>query len=300
MSGALERLREQEPLARHTSWRVGGPARRFYRPASLEALGEFLGQLAPQEPLLWLGLGSNLLVRDAGFSGTVIATHGGLDGITRLDSATLRVEAGVPTPKVARWCAQLGLGDAEFLAGIPGTLGGALAMNAGAHGGATWDHVVQVETLDRRGVLRLRCAGDFRVGYRSVTGPLGEWFVAAHLRLTPTPGSVVRQRIRALLAARNRAQPLGAPSAGSVFRNPPGDYAARLIELCGMKGRSLGGAVVSPKHANFIINQGGASARHIEALMAEVAERVQARHGVALQPEVHVVGEPLRSVRGVC
>jgi UDP-N-acetylmuramate dehydrogenase len=293
-------LREGERLARYTSWRVGGVAGRFYRPASLDELAWFLPSLAPQEPLLWLGLGSNLLVRDAGFAGTVIATHGGLDKIARLDNATLRVEAGAPTPKVARLCGELGLGDVEFLAGIPGTMGGALAMNAGAYGNATWDHVAQVETVDREGVLRLRGPEDYRTGYRQAIGPPGEWFVAAHLRLTPTRGNIVRGRIRSLLAARNAAQPLGLPSAGSVFRNPPGDYAARLIERSGLKGVSLGAAVVSVRHANFIINQGGARASHIEALMAQVADTVQALHGVRLRPEVHVVGQAEPAREAVC
>jgi UDP-N-acetylmuramate dehydrogenase len=300
MTRACGLLLEGEPLARHTSWRVGGAAWRFYRPASTDALARFLRGLPPQEPLLWLGLGSNLLVRDAGFAGTVIATHGGLDKIARLDGATLRVEAGAPTPKVARLCGDLGLGEAEFLAGIPGTLGGALAMNAGAYGGATWDHVAQVETIDREGVIRLRGPGDYRIGYRQVTGAPGEWFVAAHLRFTPTPRNVVRARIRSLLAARNAAQPLGLPSAGSVFRNPPGDYAARLIERSGLKGLSLGAAVVSARHANFIVNQGGAWAADIEALMAQVAETVLARHGVRLRPEVHVVGEAQPAREVVC
>jgi UDP-N-acetylmuramate dehydrogenase len=300
MTGLADTLREGEPLGRHTSWRVGGPARRFYRPGSLAALAEFLSRLPADEPLLWLGLGSNLLVRDGGFAGTVICTSGGLNAATRLDDVTLRVEAGVPTPKVARLCAALGLGDAEFLAGIPGTLGGALAMNAGAFGGAIWEHVLQVESVDPAGVIRMRPARDYRIGYRQVIGPQREWFVAAHLRLTPTGRGVVRDRIRTLLAVRGRRQPLGLPSAGSVFRNPAGDYAARLIECSGLKGQALGPAVVSARHANFIINQGGARATHIEGLMGQVADAVERLQGVRLCPEVHVVGTFLGSPERVC
>lgn len=286
-------LRYDEPMSRHTSWRVGGPARRFYRPADLDDLALFLSGLPEDEPLLWLGLGSNLLVRDGGFNGTVIATCGVLNRIEFVDGRTLRAEAGVTCAKAARFSVHRSLTGIEFLASIPGTIGGALAMNAGAFGGETWEWVQCVEVMNRRGERRMRRPGEYRIGYRSVQGPEGEWFVAAHLRLEAGDGKAAMARIKGLLDQRARTQPIGEASCGSVFRNPPGDHAARLIEAAGLKGRRLGGAVVSEKHANFIINPGAATASDIEALICEVAATVERVHGVRLQPEVVMVGEGL-------
>ncbi len=290
--GLRGELRLDEPMARHTSWRVGGPAQYFYRPADAADLLALLRRLPPELPLWWVGLGSNLLVRDGGLPGVVVATAGALDGIEAVDACTLRVEAGVASAKVARHAARAGLAGAEFLAGIPGTLGGALAMNAGAFGGETWPLVAAVETVDRRGVVRRRGPEDFQVGYREVRGPAGEWFLAAHLRLRPgADPAALQARIKALLARRGATQPTNQPSCGSVFRNPPGDHAARLIEAAGFKGRCRGAACVSPRHANFIVNTGGARAADIEALIDEIRETVAQRFGVRLQPEVHIVGE---------
>jgi UDP-N-acetylmuramate dehydrogenase len=285
-------LRLDEPLSRHTSWRVGGPARRLYRPADSADLVAFLQQLEPGEPLLWLGLGSNLLVRDGGFAGTVIATQGCLVEMRREGERGIRAEAGAACAKLARFAARAGLVGLEFFAGIPGTLGGALAMNAGAFGGETWRRVTRVDTLDRRGRVRVRLPEEFRIGYRQVKGPEGEWFLAAHLELETGDSEAAQAEIRRLLAQRAASQPTGQPSCGSVFRNPEGDYAARLIEAAGLKGERIGGAQVSEKHANFIINTGGASAADIEALVTRVQERVEAASGVRLQPEVRVLGEP--------
>lgn len=279
-----------EPMAAHTSWRVGGPARRYYRPADVDDLAEFLSGLPPEEPVFWLGLGSNLLVRDGGIAGTVIAPFGGLSGIEALDETTLRVEAGVACAKVARQCVRRGLVGGEFLVGIPGTMGGALAMNAGAFGGETWQRVVAVETLDHAGVCRRRAPDNYRIGYRSVEGPADEWFVAAHLKFEQGDAQAAQSRIRQLLDQRNRTQPTGQPSCGSVFRNPPGDHAARLIEAAELKGSCIGGACVSQKHANFIINTGNASAADIEALIDRVQETVERTHGIHLEPEVRIVG----------
>lgn len=284
-------LRHDEPMSQHTSWRVGGPARSWYRPADLEDLCLFLSGLSPDEEIVWLGLGSNLLVRDGGVAGTVISTLGVLGELGMLDDSTLRAEAGVTCAKVARFSASHALAGGEFLAGIPGTVGGALAMNAGAFGGETWSSVVAVETVDRFGTLRHRDPEDFNVGYRHVEGPAGEWFVAAQFRFIPGDADESRERIRGLLAQRGASQPTQMPSCGSVFRNPPGDHAARLIEVCGLKGYCIGGACVSEKHANFIVNTGNASAADIEALIAQVRDQVEARHGVCLMPEVHVVGK---------
>ncbi len=278
-------LREQEPLARHTSWRVGGPARRLYRPADADDLLEFLRRLDPREPLLWLGLGSNLLVPDAGFPGTVIQTQGCLAEITRRGPAGVCAQAGASCAKIARFAARHDLVGVEFLAGIPGTLGGALAMNAGAWGGETWTFVRQVRTLDRTGAVRCRTPAEFQIGYREVRGTPGEWFLDAELRLEPGDGAAAMERIRALLEQRARTQPTGLPSCGSVFRNPPGDHAARLIESAGLKGTRLGGAQVSEKHANFIINTGDATAADIAGLVDQVRREVERRTGVRLIPE---------------
>ncbi|MCF6355344.1 MAG: UDP-N-acetylmuramate dehydrogenase [Candidatus Polarisedimenticolaceae bacterium] len=280
-----------EPLARHTSWRVGGPARRFYRPAESADLACFLQQLPADEPLLWLGMGSNLLVRDGGFNGTVIAIQGCLSRIAVTEDDLLWAEAGVTSAQVARFAARAGLCGVEFLAGIPGTLGGALAINAGAFGGEIWPLVERVETLDQAGRVRVRKPEDFTVGYRKVVAPEGEWFIAAWLRLEQGDVAKGQARIRQLLEQRAATQPLGLPSCGSVFRNPPGDYAARLIESAGLKGSAIGGACVSEKHANFIINTGAATAADIEQLIKKVQQQVAAVHGVELQTEVRIVGE---------
>jgi len=284
-------LKQNESMARHTSWRVGGPAERYYEPADLNDLAEFLMQLPEGEPLMWVGLGSNLLVRDGGIRGTVIATSGLLNEIELIDAQTVRIEAGVSCAKAARFCARQQLVGAEFLAGIPGTMGGALAMNAGAFGGEIWEHVSMVETIDHCGHRHLRQHHEYEVGYRSVKGPANEWFVAANLQLEKGDSEAATTRIKELLERRNASQPIGQPSCGSVFRNPEGDYAARLIEACGLKGQCVGGACVSEKHANFIINTGSATAADIEAMIDRVATEVKQQHGVALVREVHIVGE---------
>ena len=285
-------MRLDEPLSKHTTWRVGGPAKHFYRPADRHDLVNFLSQLDPHEPLFWLGLGSNLLVRDGGFDGTVIATQGSLNDCRLLDDQRIYAEAGVSCAKVARVAARAGRCGVEFLAGIPGTLGGALAMNAGAFGGETWQRVNQVETIDRYGVVRQRAITDFQVGYRHVSRPEGEWFLSAELSLSAGDVEVAQQKIKALLAKRSATQPTTQPSCGSVFRNPPGDHAARLIESVGLKGRRLGGAQVSEKHANFIVNTGDATAADIETLIETVQREVKAATGVDLITEVHRIGGP--------
>lgn len=283
-------LRRNEPLARYTSWRVGGPADRFYRPADEADLARFLAGLDRDEPLFWLGLGSNLLIGDAGIRGTVIHTQGCLNTITERPPSGVGVGAGASCAKVARFASRHGLVGAEFLAGIPGTMGGALAMNAGAWGGETWPLVQRVRTIDRHGHIREREPAAFRIGYREVQGAPGEWFVGADLALEPGDTDAAQARIRELLERRNATQPTGLPSCGSVFRNPPGDHAARLIEAAGLKGRRLGGAEVSTKHANFIINLGDASAADIASLIDLVQAEVERRSGIRLRPEVRRVG----------
>ncbi len=277
-------------MARHTSWHVGGPADIFFTPRDQADLAAFVRQLPLDVPLLWIGLGSNLLVRDGGIRGAVIATHGALGAFERLSATRIHVEAGVPCARIARQCVKWGLGPAEFFAGIPGTVGGALAMNAGAWGGETWCHVVEVDVLDRRGTRHTRRCTDYEIGYRHVKGPGNEWFIAARLEFERTPG-VNTAAIRELLDKRKETQPIGEWSCGSVFINPPGDHAARLIEAAGLKGLRIGDASVSGKHANFIINHGRALAADVEALIQAVQSTVARVHGTLLHTEVRIVGE---------
>lgn len=285
------RVRRNEPMSRHTSWHVGGPAEVFFNPRDRAELAAFLRSLPDEVPIQWVGLGSNLLVRDGGLKGVVISTHGTLDRFDRISQTHVYGEAGVACARIAKQCVKWGLGPAEFFAGIPGTLGGALAMNAGAFGGETWRHVVEVETIDRRGQKHARTAGEFKVSYRQVVLPVpDEWFVAAKLTFERS-AAVNDAEVRQLLERRKASQPIGEWSCGSVFTNPPKDHAARLIDTAGLKGYRIGGASVSQKHANFIINHGEASAADLERLIQHVQETVERLHGVRLHPEVRIVGE---------
>lgn len=284
-------LRVNESLKRYNTWRVGGRAKQMYLPADVEDLGVFLQTLAADEQLLWLGLGSNLLIRDDGFDGTVILLQGKLNRLT-IDGDIVHIDAGVACAKVARSCARAGLTGAAFLAGIPGTMGGALAMNAGAFGGETWPIVESVTTIDRTGETHERKPGEFEIAYRQVKRPAEEWFVACTLKLGRGDVAAEQAAIRALLDRRAATQPTGLPSCGSTFRNPDNDHAARLIEASGLKGYRIGGAEVSPKHANFIINTGDATAADIEQLIAHVRAEVARLQGVVLRTEVHTVGGP--------
>jgi len=286
-----ESLHLKEPMARHMSWRAGGPADRFFVARGIEELAAFLKGLPENEAVLFVGLGSNLLVRDGGFRGTVILTHAATLR-PQLRGGLVYAEAGVASPKVARFAALHQLTGAEFLAGIPGTVGGALAMNAGCYGAETWDIVEKVLTIDRSGAVHERAKDAFEIGYRHCRPPMEEWFAAAYFRLQPGDGEASRARIKEFLARRIATQPLQFPNAGSVFRNPPEDHAARLIEACGLKGLQRGGARVSEKHANFIVNPDGeATAADIEWLIETVREKVRSATGVDLVPEVRIVGE---------
>jgi len=292
-TGLRGEVRSAEPMARHVTWRTGGTVDRCYVPADLDDLACFLRQLPSSEPLLFVGLGSNLLVRDAGFRGTAILMHSAARR-PALDGGLIHAEAGVASPKVARFAALHDLSGAEFLAGIPGCVGGALAMNAGCYGGETWNIVERVVTIDRSGAQRIRARDEFATAYRhcSLKTPGEEWFAAAWFRLPKGDGAASRERMKGFLARRVATQPLQLPNAGSVFRNPAGDHAARLIESCGLKGLARGGASVSEKHANFIVNpKGVARASDIEWLIEAVRATVRERSGVDLQPEVRIVGE---------
>jgi len=295
------RLLPDEPMAKHVSWRAGGRAARAYVPADLADLQAFLRTLADGEPVCFVGLGSNLLVRDGGYHGTVVLMHN-TRGVIRLDDDLVFAEAGAASPKVARFAATHGLEGAEFLAGVPGTIGGALAMNAGCYGSETWQFVERADTVDRHGAAHARTAREFETGYRHVAlkrGALGvdEWFTGAWFRFPRGDGTRARERIKALLDKRIATQPLNLPNAGSVFRNPPDDHAARLVEACGLKGHAIGHARISEKHANFIVNpSGNASAADIEALIEHARAAVLKRFGVALVPEVRIVGDPVEAL----
>jgi len=292
------RLLNHEKLAKYTSWRVGGPADRLYMPSDRQDLINFVAELSNENstasgPVFWMGLGSNLLIRDGGIRGTVINTKGRLKEMRLTPDGSIYVEAGVPCAHVARFCAEQGLVGAEFLAGIPGTMGGALKMNAGAFGGETWNIVKSVDMLNSKGQVHIRLPEDFEISYRSVKGCDDEWFLAAHLTLQQGDTAESMQRIKGLLEKRAQTQPTNQPSCGSVFKNPQGDYAARLIEQTGLKGYAIGGACVSEKHANFIINTGTATAADIEALINYVQIKVMESQGVELQTEVCMVGVAL-------
>jgi len=286
-------MREQVDMRKHTSWRAGGVAERMYQPADMEDLRAFLRSMPVDEPLYAVGLGSNLLVRDGGLRGTVLLMHSALNGMHLEYDGSVYVEAGVPGAKLARFAALHDLSGAEFFAGIPGTIGGMLAMNAGCYGSETWGKVLRVVTVDRQGEVHVRAAADYEIDYRHVVLREGseEWFAAAWLAFARGKGAIARDEIKALLRKRIASQPLNLPNAGSVFRNPPGSHAARLIEQCGLKGKRIGDAQVSEKHANFIVNVGNASAADIEQLINEVQRVVEQRTGVRLQCEVRIIGE---------
>jgi len=280
-----------ESMAKHTSWRIGGCADQFYTPRDIEDLSLFLQRLSENENVIFLGLGSNLLVRDEGIRGTVISLKGSLSEIENLDNDCLRVGAGTSCAKLARYCHRNDLIGGEFFAGIPGLLGGALAMNAGAFGGETWPLVKSVITIDKFGNTQQRTADDYEINYRSVKGCDVEWFVSADLQFIKGNGEDAALRVKTLLEKRANTQPTGLPSCGSVFKNPENDFAARLIENCDLKGYQIGGAVVSEKHANFIINKNNATAADIEKLISYVQLTVKNKHSVELQTEVKIIGE---------
>jgi len=285
------KLLKNEPLARYTSWRVGGVADYVFIPDSLDELVAFLIGLDPKECVDFIGLGSNLLVRDGGVRGVVVVMHQALKTLKK-DGDFLYAEAGVTCGKLAKFSATNSQTGAEFMAGIPGTVGGALAMNAGCYGGVTWNIVQQVLTIDRYGKTHIRTPDAFDIDYRSVKMPVkNEWFVGAWFKLVAGDSQESTNKIKDLLAKRLASQPLNLPSGGSTFRNPEGDFAARLIEVSGLKGFQIGGAQVSEKHANFIVNIGDCCAQDIESLIEYVKQAVFAQQGVLLQQEVKVIGE---------
>ena len=288
------RLLEEESLSHYTSWRTGGVADYVYLPSDLQDLSNFLRHLPEKIPLFWLGLGSNTLIRDGGVEGVVIVTQSGLKQLTQINSNEIRAEAGVASAQLARYSARLGCAGLEFMAGIPGTIGGALAMNAGCFGGETWNVVHAVEMIDRGGNMTKRSKAEFEIAYRHVKWTSKEWFVAGYFSVMPGEKEKSLNEIRELLERRHQTQPTGTANCGSVFRNPSGDYAGRLIEACGLKGKKCGGAQVSEKHANFILNEQQATSADIEELILDVGAVVAEKTGVRLIPEVCIVGRQKR------
>lgn len=283
----------EEPMSKHCSWRTGGAAERFFEPADIDDLVTYFEQVESTETITWIGLGSNVLIRDGGLRGTVISTAKRLNGVAWLDSRRLQVECGTPCAKIAKEAAKMQLSGGGFLAGIPGTIGGALAMNAGAFGREIWMLVESVEMVRRDGAIAHYDRSQFSASYRRVDIPADHWFIRAILQFGATRAVDGENEIRELLGQRSASQPTGRASCGSVFKNPPGDYAGRLIEQAGLKGTRAGGCYVSNKHANFIINDEGASAADIETLIGEVQQSVAKKFGVNLEPEVRILGRSL-------
>ena len=278
-----------EPMKKHTSLRVGGAAQYFYKPSDMDDLIHFLSLLDNDVPIFWLGRGSNILVRDEGLSGVVISSSKILREIKRINELTIKVEANVPCTMLAKKCIRWGLGPSEFFSGIPGSLGGALAMNAGAYGNETWERVVSVKTINRNGIIKNRISEEYQIDYRDVKGPINEWFVSAILKFESNKiPSMERQK--EMLEQRKESQPLGKPSCGSVFRNPPGGFAAKLIEQSNLKGYRIGGASVSLKHANFIITDDSACANDVEQLIEYIRSTVKNLHDIELKCEVRIIG----------
>lgn len=289
--GLQGELRTQEPMSRHTSWKTGGNADYYYIASDINDLAKFISKLPTSTPITWIGFGSNLLVRDGGVSGVVVSVVGLLNELKKINETEIFIGAGVSCVKVAHFSAKHGLEGIEFLAGIPGTIGGALAMNAGAYGGEIWSYIKEVETINRKGKREIFEKDKFDINYRSVSISENEWFIACKMKLEISTRTVVSDRIKKMLSERADGQPLGKLSCGSVFRNPTNQHAAKLIELCGLKGKKVGGAVISDKHSNFIINTGNATSLDIEKLIEFIQACVYEKYDIKLIPEVRIIGE---------
>jgi UDP-N-acetylmuramate dehydrogenase len=285
-------LRFDEPMARHTTLRIGGPADLWYAPVSIAGLQRAVRACAEAGiPVVAVGGGSNLLVRDGGVRGLVVSTRN-LRRLERLGPHTVIVEAGVSTGKVLHAATGWELGGVEFLGGVPGSVGGGLIMNAGTYLGEFKDVTVEVASVRKSdGALVRRPAAACGFRYRHSDLPADEIVVEGTLVLRPRPRAEIEAEVRALRDRRRDREPHGVPNAGSMFKNPEGSFAGKLIEECGLKGRRVGGAEVSPKHANWIVNVDRARAADVLALCEIVRAAVRARHGVELEMEVKVLGE---------
>ena len=278
------------PMSRHTSFRIGGPARRMAFPESREQLVILLG-LAEEcgiRPFL-LGRGTNLLVSDRGLDTLVIKTAERMTSIRRLDDVTLEADAGVLLSRLAVYAQQAGLAGLEFAHGIPGSLGGAVCMNAGAYGGEIGQVCIQATVMDADGQLHVRSREEMDFRYRhSRLEETGEIVTNAVFQLTAAPTEEIRQRMKELQARRIASQPLDYPSAGSAFKRPTGGYAAALIDQAGLKGYRVGNAAISGKHAGFAINLGGATAADVTQLLRQVSDKVYENTGIRLEPEIRI------------
>jgi UDP-N-acetylmuramate dehydrogenase len=284
------RYQRNESLKKHTSFRIGGPADYLCVPKSIEELREAL--LFAKErrlPVSVFGAGTNVLVLDRGFRGLVIKLSGGLNWI-KVEGRKVQAGAGVPLQKLIKSLAQKGLGGLEFLAGIPGSLGGAIAMNAGAWGKDIGKYVDEVKVLDHKGHQRILNKKKLGLGYRKSRIQGNPWIVTeATLKLRRKRKRAVVKKIKEYLLKRKATQPLGIPNCGSIFRNPKGDFAGRLIEEAGCKGMRMGDAQVSAKHANFILNLGEAKAKDVVKLITTVQKRVKDRFKILLEPEIKIM-----------
>lgn len=283
------RLVADAPLGPQTWFRTGGPAEALFRPADVDDLASFMAELPADVAVTVLGVGSNLLVRDGGVRGVVIRLMRGFTGIA-VEGNELVSGAGAPDLNVALTARDHGLAGLEFLSGIPGTIGGAIAMNGGAYGGELAQVLVSAEAVDRRGTVHRVAAADLGFSYRHNAAPADWIFTSARLRATPGDQLAIARRIAEIDAARTESQPRSR-TGGSTFVNPEGHKAWELIDRAGCRGLRIGEAQVSEKHCNFLINLGAATAADIEALGEEVRRRVLAHSGVQLAWEIKRIGE---------
>ena len=283
-------LRFDEPMSRHTSFRIGGPVAVMAFPKSGEELAEILkvSALMDIKPAI-LGAGTNVLAPDEGIDGLVVCLKDCMGGMEQLDETTIRVAAGVTMTRAAMFAANLGLGGMEFAHGIPGTIGGGVYMNAGAYGGEIKDICTFVDVMDKDGNITRRTAEEMKFSYRhSVLEDEGGIVLAAEFKLVPTSAEDVKAKMKELQAKRSASQPLDLPSAGSVFKRPVGGFAAALIDQAGLKGYTVGGAGISTKHAGFAVNVGGATAADVRNLLSQVSDIVFEKSGIRLEPEVRI------------
>ena len=279
------------PMGPYTTFRVGGKVEALCAVKDLVQLKELLSFAAKEHmPYLVVGKGSNILVKDKGLKGIALLLKGGLEGVEEKEG-TIHAGGGLGVSELVRFTHKQGLAGLEFLAGIPGTVGGAVAMNAGAWGKSTADVVEAVEIVKTDGAKVMLKRSELQFAYRKAVLPVGSVVVKARFKGTKDRPEAIGERIRDYLERRKSSQPLEYPSAGSVFKNPPHDYAGRLIESVGLKGKRVGGAMISDKHANVIVNLGGASAEDMLALMETARQRVKEQTGIDLEPEIRVVGE---------
>ncbi len=289
-----DKIRFDCPMAQYTTWRVGGNGEALFKADNEEELKQVITYLNREGiPYFPIGRGSNLLIKDKGIEGLVILLTGSLATIKqeRNDSLTILTGAGLPLADLLAHCRASGLGGLEYFAGIPGTVGGAVAMNAGAFGKEFGARVVEIHTITPKGNLEIRDKEQLSFTYRHFEIEQGTMIIHTRLKMDRKPKDVVAGRISDYLKKRKQNQPLDYPSAGSVFKNPQDEYAGRLIENAGLKGKKIGGAMISEKHANFIVNTGGARAKDILDLIYLTQAEVKKLTGIELETEIKVIGE---------